>query len=114
MVAYIEAGVGHHDAADQRGKGRLAIQRMRAVNDQARVDRPLAGVFGIEGRYSFVRAGFAAPHPPFDTTPAHVAAGYTSTVPAMAKGCMNSRTRASSFDSTIMYIVCSPRTIASP
>src|SRR4029077_15535805 len=41
MVAYIKAGVRHHDPADEGGKGRLAIQRMRTMNEQSRVDGPL-------------------------------------------------------------------------
>ena len=48
VVAHVEVRVGHHDTPDQRGDRGLAVQRMRAMHDEARVDRMLAGFLRIE------------------------------------------------------------------
>jgi hypothetical protein len=51
MVSYVEVRIRHHDAAEQRRDGGFAVQWVRAVHDQPRLDGPLAGIFRIERRH---------------------------------------------------------------
>jgi hypothetical protein len=38
MVTHVEAGIWHHDAARERRNGGFAVERMRSVDDQSRLD----------------------------------------------------------------------------
>lgn len=49
VIADVKARVGH-DHAQQRGDRRFAVERMRAMDDEAIVDGTLTGLFGIQRR----------------------------------------------------------------
>src|SRR5262245_19957653 len=55
MVAHIEARMRHHDHAGESGDRGFAVERIRAVDDQARLDGLLAGVFWVQARNSGAR-----------------------------------------------------------
>jgi hypothetical protein len=53
VIADVKLCIWNHHAAEQGRDRGLAVERMRAMYDQAGFNRLLAGIFGIERRYEF-------------------------------------------------------------